>query len=273
MKYMLSCRQDLIQLKKADEIKVNYKDINRINDFINPDNQIAADIIIYLSKKEETDWDKINKYKDLLNIIIATEDGFQIPDIKKRGYQCFWSYPVTTYWELQGLLQLGVNQVLLDAPLYFDLKNVKRICKTYNTKIRLIANKCFNNYMPRVNGIKGTYIRPEDVEYYEKFVDSIEFDTDSLEKERTLWHIYAENHYWPGNLNLLLDYLNINIDNRGIDALPNEENLSNYFARRRSTCGQVCQSAGRKCNFCQNIFDLVNTIDKENDWLQEQFKE
>ena len=98
----------------------------------------------------------------------------------------------------------------------------------YNIPIRLCANLAYDAYIPRENGICGSWIRPEDIEVYSKWVDTIEFITDDLGKEATLLHVYKENKFWPGNLNLLITNLNYNIDNRGI---PEE------FGEIRTNCG------------------------------------
>lgn len=189
---------------------------------------------------------------------------------KAKDYKVFWAFPASTYWELQGLLDLDVDQVILDAPLYFDLPNVKRICAD-KAEIRLVVNKCINGYMRRKDGICGTYVRPEDVEIYEPFVQHMEFDTDSLQKEHTLYHVYAENKYWPGNLNLLLTYLNAEVDNRGFEVIPNDDNDPKAFAHRRLTCKQKCQENGR-CNYCYQMFSFINTIDKHSAELLQDLK-
>ena len=208
------------------------------------------------------DWNKIDLYKNSLNIILAFEDAFSFDGARERNYKYFWSYPATTWYELRGLIDLGVSQVLLDAPLFFQLPNVKKICG--DIEIRLVANRCVNSYMPRKNGVCGTYIRPEDVEIYSEYVKHIEFNTDSLQKEATLLKIY-NNGSWPGNLNLLLDYLSVDVDNRGIDALKSFEEKA--FAKRRIVCKQRCQEDKNACRFCYSIFDLVNTIDKNKEWI------
>ena len=85
----------------------------------------------------------------------------------------------------------------------------------------------------------------------------MEFDADnSLKKEHTLYHIYAENGYWPDDLNMLLTDFNITVDNRGL----NDEDHS--FARRRLICQQVCQDPTHSCSYCDKRIALVNTIDK-----------
>jgi hypothetical protein len=67
-------------------------------------------------------------------------------------------------------------------------------------------------------GIYGQWVRPEDVEVYEEYVSTLEFDNvlQDLKKESTLLHVYKDNVEWPGNLNLLFDNFGINVDNRAI---------------------------------------------------------
>lgn len=264
MKYMMSCRQPLVQLAKADEIKVDYKDRERIYDMIDTitseDSKIDAPLYIYIPKNQLVDWDELERFSKTYKITIGVEDAFMIPEVKDKGYRVFWSYPATTFYEVNGLVALGVHEILLDAPLYFNLPKVAKLCEGM-VEIRLVANKCFNNYMPRENGICGTYIRPEDVEFYEQYVSHLEFDTDTLTKELRLIDIYKKG-VWPGNLNLLLTNLKVNVDNRGF----NEEG----FAARRSECGQRCQETGT-CHFCPTLFNFINTIDKNKDYLTETY--
>ena len=159
-----------------------------------------------------------------------------IPEVKERGYKVFWLYPASSYWELNGLLELGVNQVLLDAPLFFELPKVKNLCN--EVEIRLVVNKCYNNYIPHKNGVYGTFVRPEDIEEYSKFVDHFEFDSnDSLKKERALYKIYTKDKQWPGNLNILLTNFGVDVDNRGFEVIPYENDDKKFFAHRRMSCG------------------------------------
>ena len=260
MKFMISCRQPLVFLKEAQEIRVDYKDIERLKDFITEDWECKAEIVIYLSNNELINWDEINIYQNLLNIVIATENTKEIQMIKEKGYKVFWSYPVSTYQELRSVLELNVDQVLLDGPLYFDLPKVKNICGE-KVELRAVVNKCFNNNLPQKNGICGTYIRPEDIEEYSRFISHFEFDSEySIKKEHALYNIYVKDKTWPGNLNLLLTNLKTDVDNRGFDVLPLEDTDDNkIFAHRRMSCRQECQGVSN-CKFCPNIFELINKI-------------
>lgn len=260
---MLSSRQPLTILKNAEEIRVNYNDIERLRDFVSEDWTSKAEIVIYLPNDQIIDWENINSYKDVLNITIATEDSKQIPNIKQeKGYKVFWAYPVSSFWELHSVLSLGVDQILLDGPLYFSLPKVKSICGS-EVELRLVVNKCFNNNLPQENGICGTYVRPEDISEYSKFITHFEFDSDnSIKKELTLYKIYTEDELWPGNLNILLTNLNVDVDNRGFDLLPLEDyDDEKIFAHRRLSCGQACQGIS-SCNFCPSMFNLINSLQK-----------
>lgn len=133
---------------------------------------------------------------------------------------------VTSFYELQALKELEVSYVLIGAPLIFNLDAVKNT----NIPIRAIPHIAYEPYLPHKNGICGGWIRPEDVSAYEKYITVFEFRASkNLEKEATLYHIYGERGTWDGNLNLLIDNLNFNFDNR---ALYDEEN----FAIRRMNC-------------------------------------
>ena len=261
MKYMESCRQTLVQLSRADEIKMNYKDIDRIRDFITDTWTCTVDIIIYITKEEQetVDWAMLKSYHEILSMTIAIEDTFFAPIVQQNGFKWFWSYPVSTFWELRGLLDLGVSQVLVDAPIFFEMPTVYEWCKG-KAEIRCIANQCYNKYMPRKDGVCGVYIRPEDIPYYEPFVSHIEFITETLTQERAYIRIYKDQGLWPGNLNILLPNFGIDVDNRGFDAT---------FGKRRLTCRQRCQSTGR-CRYCYIQVDLINAIVNNMDWLKEQ---
>ena len=257
---MISCRQPLVFLQEATELRVNYDDIERLRDFVTEEWTCEADVVIYLPRDQLIDWETINSYKNILNITIAVEDTSQIIETQNLGYKAFWAYPVSTEWELQSLLGLGVSQVLLDAPLYFNLDKVKYLCGE-NVELRLVVNKCYNSHLPHENGICGTYVRPEDIEFYSKYIDHFEFDADnSLKKEHTLYNIYTKDKQWPGNLNILLTNFNVDVDNRGFELL--DEYDEKLFARRRIRCKQECQGVSH-CNFCPQSVELINAIQQK----------
>jgi hypothetical protein len=233
VKYCLSARQASSILSKTDEIKVDWKDRGVIIDYIK--NYSDKIIILNIPKDvEEMDWNLFITYSETFKEFYLCFSHLKeewIEVCKEFNIKFYWSYPVTSYFELDGLKKMGVSQMLIGMPLSFDLQKVKNI--TDNISLRLVANYSYEEYIPRINGIKGQYIRPEDIPIYGEYIDTIEFRTygdDWITKEATLYHVYAENKNWPGNLNLLITNLNYDIDNKLLNTTPN-------FAEKRIKCG------------------------------------
>ena len=239
MKYCISSRQDNILLKQADEVMIEYRDRETLPDLAEKAPQ--ALLILQIPKAADMNW---IKYKKLL----ALEDIRMGRFCKSYKIPFYWAYPITSYYELRGIIDLGVHQILLGPPLAFDLEVVSK----FKVPIRMVANLCYEGHIPRKDGIQGLYIRPEDVQHYEKYVDSIEFYSETLDKEKTLFTIYKEQQYWPGNLNLLLTNFGFDVDNR---AIPEE------FAIARMQCRQNCMRNGT-CRFCYTAVKFSRTLDK-----------
>ena len=245
MNFCISVRhQDQVR-KKADELMIDYIDINILYDLI--EQYPKKKYVVRIPRGEEINWQELKIFSTKCKLVLAIEDLHMAKECKKRLLDFFWAYPITSYYELQGVLKLGVKEVLLGAPLYFDLtmKELKDV------KVRLVANLCYEDYIPRADGIQGTYVRPEDVDRYEEYVDTLEFRTDGLTQEATLLDIYKRRE-WGGNLNILLTNLGCDVDNR---AIPDE------FAPARIQCRQNCMRTGT-CHFCETAIKFSKTLVK-----------
>ena len=240
MKYCLSGRQRKDFLKKADEIMVQGKDHRIITEYFTdyPDTMIILDI-----KREEIEALKKNilMYAEVSeNFCCKIYDLEEAQWFKNNSIKFYYAYAIDNYYDLKGLVDLGVEYVKIGAPLTFDIPTLE---KYYNkTKFRMVPNIAYSAYIPRQNGLKGGWVRPEDVEYYEKAIYVLEFeDIERADKERTLYKIYAEDKEWNDNLNPLITNLNLDIVN---SFLPNE------FGEIRSRCRQRCMQNGNFCWFC-----------------------
>jgi hypothetical protein len=163
-----------------------------------------------------------------------------VSECSLRNIKYYYKYPATSFFELEGLKNIGVSYVLVGIPLIFDLKNVA----SYGIPLRAIPNLAYEPYIKHNNGIRGGWIRPEDTEKYGSFIDVFEFYAPKeLNKEAAMYHVYAENKAWPGNLNLLIDYLEFDFDNRLLYDADN-------FANRRMNCKQKCMN-GKPCHYCE----------------------
>lgn len=250
MKYCMSGRQPLSVLKKCDEVKVAYEDRDKIIDYLDSLSEKTIILEIPSNISEELDWKILQVYAEKVRFILCLHNLNFVADCKAHNIDFYWSYPITNYYELKGVIDLNPCYIFLGAPLSFDLPRVKKIT---NIPIRLCPNVAYDNYIPRKNGLLGSWIRPEDFQVYDQYVDTYEFLFNDLKHEQTLFHVYAENQNWPGNLNLLLTNFNINIDNR---AVPEE------IGKARSECGQRCLS-GSRCRLCERCVEFATTIHKK----------
>lgn len=229
---------------------MRWEDQDRLIDYI--EEFPNKDFILCVSKDvTELNWDIYKAYTDkVVNFALCIDNLNLATECHKHNIDFYWSYPVFTWYEFRSLLALNPCYITLGAPLSFNLEKAIKACGPTGPSLRLCPNLAYDAYIPRENGIYGTWIRPEDTKVYEKYITVFEFETEELKREATLLHIYKEEQTWPGNLNLLITNLNYNIDNRSIDEKLGE---------RRMNCGQRCMSGGA-CRLCETCFMLGNKI-------------
>lgn len=249
MKYCLSGRQNKKYLTKADEILVEQRDYRYISDLIieHPNKTIILDIKEFSDeafKKCIIEYSKeptINFVCCIYDLSPENIEWFRFNNIK-----FYYGYSVNSFYEVKGLIDLGVEYVKIHAPLTFNILRLKR----FDCKFRMIPNVAYDAYIPRKDGICGQWVRPEDVKYYEDGIYVFEFENANLEQEQVLYDIYAEKGIWNGNLNLLITNLGVDVDNRG---------LSEDIGESRANCGQRCMENG-SCHLCQTIFQFEKTL-------------
>lgn len=253
MKYCVSGRQPYSVLKQADEIKVAYRDRDRIMDFIEqiPDKSIILELESHIAPIEEQVW-KMYQEK-FAHFCVATNSLHHAKELNKLGINWYWPFPITTYYELRWVLALKPCYIKLGAPLCFELNKIQ---KTTKVPIRLTPNLAVPEYLTHMDDnphFSGTWIRPEDVKYYEPYVSVMEFyNSDGrLKTEEVLLETY-QKELWPGNLNLLFSELNYNVDNRGI---PED------LGERRLNCGQRCMETGN-CHLCESALKFADQLRK-----------
>lgn len=258
MKYSVSSRQTGEYLKKADEIHFEYRDRKAIIDFIAkyPEAQIALDLPYV--REEDIDWKELenNNIMSQGRLILGITFPSDLKEAKRLNIKTYFRPPVHTFQELSDLKAAGVDQVILGCPVFFQMDKVRQL----GLSVRATANSAFleGTWSP-MEGWAGTYIRPEDIELYEPYVDVIQF-TGSLTEEQALFRIYAEQHRWSGELNMVVKDLNYSATNRMI---PPE------FGKTRLNCRQRCMEPSASCHMCRNYLylanpDLIRRITEQN---------
>ena len=261
MRYCVSGRQPYSVMKKADEIKVAYIDRDRIMDFIEkiPNKTIILDV-----PGDEAEWNTWTMYSEkFYEFYIALHKLERAKDFNRHNIKWYWPYPITSFYELNMIIKLHPSYLMIGPPLSFDLERVLNCSYDDNSiensspiPLRMVVNVAHPKYLPDndEHGICGQWVRPEDSQLYSSRVQCFEFDEVDLQQEATLLHIYKENKEWPGNLNLIIQRLNFNVDNR---AIPEE------LGERRMSCGQRCWS-GSRCHLCVSAFKFAEQLRKEH---------
>lgn len=249
LKYSLSSRQEAAYLKKADEIKVQWRDRRSIPDLAEkyPNATINLTRYYHDGVDNEIDWNEIKNYK------ILSKDQFVFgmtrPDemlkAKEEGYKFYYLSALRTFQELNDMARLGVCRAQVAAPLFFQMDKVKKI----GIPLYEIANQAHGDTIfERKDGVIGTWIRPEDIATYEPYIDVIEFTSENRTQEQALFRIYAEQGAWSGDLDMVIKDINYKCTNRMVPP---------SLAESRLNCGQRCQETGR-CHLCYRLFDLAN---------------
>lgn len=262
MKYCLSGRQPDMILDKADEIKIELRDFKAIPEYIEKFSNKTLILEFTNEIPEDFNWDEIKAYNELMegNLICALSDLSLIKECFSNQIKFYYKYPVTSFFELEGLKKLGVCYILIGTPLMFDLQTVA----SYKIPLRAIPNLAYEPYIKHEDGIIGGWIRPEDGDIYGEYIDTFEFYAPkNLTKEKSLFHVYAEAKQWNGNLRFLIDNLDYDFNNK---FLYDEEN----FAKRRMFCQQKCLKT-KTCHYCIDQIKFLNTTLKKYQEYKSEF--
>lgn len=249
MKVCLSGRQDKEFLKKADEIKLEYRDRRIIPDYAKE--YPGANIILELIniEDEEIDWKTLQEYDFICNgkfyLCISSLD--QAKEASKYNLKFYSGYPVDSDFELQGWINVGASYVRLGMPLFFELDRLKDLYGDL-IKFRTAPNVAYIDGLFRPDGICGQWIRPEDMRLYDQYIDIFEFEFKTLKQEKALYKRYIELQEWPGSLKTII----MNFDAEGSNPMILPE-----VAKARLNCRQKCVTGG-KCRICFNAVSLAN---------------
>lgn len=243
-------------MKKADSIKVAFRDRYITPDLFEKYPNAEVVITIHREKDERFKWDEIRQWNILSRgkLVLCLQSLADAEECKKLNVPFYWGYPVSTYYDLRALKELGVMYVRLDAPLFFEMDEVKK----FGIPVRAVPNVACLGEIPTKNGIYGTWIRPEDIVLYEEYISMLEFEDCDIKKEGGLFTIYAELKTWGGPLTMLISNFSSSAENRLI---------SQEAIKIRLNCGQKCQKTSR-CHICERALRLADT-EKLTNYIKE----
>lgn len=246
MKYCLSLQVGKEYLQKADEIRITLSQLNNILELyeINP----KATIILRIANNanDEINWTEIENYNKMYqgNFIIETDNLRITEACKLLGIKFYWGLPIDNLYDLRATMDLGSCYAKITTPLTHMLDKVNM----YDIEVRVAPNIAYYKTLPRDDGVLGAWIRPEDEEIVEDFIQVYEFEDCDAKKEQALYRIYAEDKRWPGQLSHIISNLNYNGTNR---LIPKR------LAEHRMFCHQRCL-AGAGCRECYITLNLAD---------------
>ena len=295
MKYALKYFSTSKKMAEADEIIIKYDEPAPLDHLIwfatekcRPEQRLVIDfdiasIIIASESAENTIYDDSKKQECLeveLNKFIALKEKHSniaikmysifgknitnfVQSLKDNKISFFLNFLPKTIAEVIALVKYGVSDIYIANYLGFNLTEIRKITEGVN--IRVYPNVAQNPPVCDLvdepdNSIKTFFIRPEDLEVYEDYVDIIEF-YGAIDKQDVLMDIYKDG-YWMGNLNeLILDFKeNINC-----------MNLMPDFGFYRLGCEHRCDL--EKCNYCDISKSLAAELKAKDIYIKKERKD
>ena len=250
-----------------------YKDVNELKIKYNPDDKSLFDFLqkykdkvinIYVSAAQLQDKSNIRLFKGFIAkgctnfklIITFIQDNRESVDaLKAEKIPFFFSTVVQDWASFYLLLSYSPTDIYVTGELGFELDKLSKIAQAHNCSLRIYPNISGADFF-NDKGLKNFYVRPEDINFYSRFVSVCEFYTgDDIDRELVYYKIYAKDKKWWGPLKEIIIGLGADIDNRYIGP---------EFSWFRSSCGLKCIK-GESCKICPLVIEMSHHVaDREN---------
>lgn len=261
MKYCINYSNKSHIIDKVDEILIRY-DKNKILELFTQFIPAHLNQRVIVQLIEENNIDTIvNNLKKIISIYNENKDikfDIQLPfynqkfmeELKDTNLKYFFKAAANSWDKFTSLISQNVSDIYITDELAFELDKVAEIAHKNNIKVRIYPNVAQSRW-DKLSDILKFFIRPEDIEIYEPYVDVCEFYGDKAQQIDTYYKIYQEDKKWFGDLQEIIIGLDSKIDSRYI--IPR-------FAEKRIKCGKDCLKGG-KCEMCKRILDLSEQLE------------
>ena len=165
-----------------------------------------------------------------------------------KNIKYFSSIIARDFEQLADLVAFGGTDIYIGEALGFDLKAVKMVVPE-EIQIRVFPNiaQATADIVP----YKKFFIRPEDIDLYDNYIDVYEFWEHPEINSDILYDVYFTRKTWIGDLKDLIIDLGSSLTN-GL--------LTTYWGERRANCGKVCFK-GVPCRFCEQSLSLITILE------------
>ena len=262
MKYCINFAKHSNMLDRVDEVLIRYaNDITLIIDYIkeHPNQRIIINIDNMADCVKQNliiKWAGIKEENPNLNFALRIEkyqeDIQEQIEAAKGKIDFFFGNFVRDFDTLQGYLQIGVSDVYIVEHLCFELDKVAAVAHAAGAQIRVFPNIAQSTWNDSQD-MKKFWIRPEDITFYEPYVDVFEFFGDQNRVDNSI-RIYQNEKQWMGPVSDIIIGFKDDIDNRTI---------VRGFAERRIKCGKSCLK-GSHCQYCDRIIRLTEVLEERH---------
>lgn len=256
MKYAVTYDKSFRYLDIVDEILIapyTGANVNLIDFFKEKDFKDTQRIILDLTT---LDLNIITSLKMIIPMLVDIQKNFPLFTVKTSMYQqedikllkennipfIFKEY-AENFEKFYVQKELGAADIYITESLGFQLDKLQPFRD--QVKLRVFPNiaqsaKGTTRLLPQLYKF---FIRPEDIEIYEKYIDVLEIYP-SKDRNSVLFEIYKKQQ-WIGSLSDIIMDLDIDINN---------DTISPYFAQHRVLCHQDCLL--NRCTLCDQIYSL-----------------
>ena len=266
MKYCLKYTNLCKNLSKVDEIQIQYIEDRGLLKFMEKfsKQRIILALNGFLPDGELQKLRAIhNQYPDYhFAVAFKNRETCNPEKLITEGIDFFILEPCQNWEYFQWLLKLGVSDVNLSGALAFEFLKVKQVLDRLDRKVNVrITPNITQSIMAETADLIKFYIRPEDMDIYDEYIDVLEFA--GLEHQDTFYEIYSKR-FFIGNLNQCIYNFNDKVDNKG---------LTELFGARRVNCGQQCLKGGN-CRRCYDMRDIsIHMGERAKEQIQKTIKE
>ena len=270
IRYYKNCRV----LPQAAEIILRYNETHEtlkdsFDDFTQ-EQRIVLDVTEYPSvlNDELKIWREAAQTHPKFAVMLSKKQEYILPDLSELNIDYFFNVKIDTLDKLRYFMNLGVSDVYICNELGFVLAEIGVYCHKNNVKVRVYPNIAQSSYKSTVptDDLYKFFIRPEDIDRYEPYVDVIEFYTDRIcmDKQSVLFEIYKQKS-WTGGIKDII--LNFSLDINNAYFVP-------LFTESRLNCRKRCVYG--KCHICDRVLEaekLLTRIEDESGYRFEMKRE
>lgn len=215
----------LKEYQKAIINLIQIKDVAEVISYLNKLKTLHSNFVVQISLFNQT---------NIIELLQDNEIEYMFADFA-RDYDTFYT-----------MRELGAKEIYIVEGLAFNLRNLQEIRKEEGLSLRVFPDiaQSARGTTYVIPPVTKFWIRPEDTELYEQYVDVFELcRTD--DKQSVIYEVY-KNQQWLGQLeDIILDF-DTTLDNTSLDP---------RFGQERINCGKRCNYG--RCNLCTEMEDLA----------------